>query len=302
MTALPKHEDNIVQFNKGKKMADKFEKGYVMSSQLYRKEVYPFLSDAARHVYFELENKINGFQKDSDFVSYSQLQGNPELEGARTVSRMTVAKGIKELANHGVITILATHPKLGNKYQINEVSLLGKQYTKSTSTPTVPVHVVDQSSTRTVPQVVHVVDTQKKDLKIFIKDTHTIENPPKNSVDEVLSLWIPDLHSLNSWLQRSGEKTMTQDEVNLLLPEVNAHYEARIKSGVATNTKMYANFVKWVKSDYNKYKKQNNDSGVKQGAQAKQKQQREQAWADYYAKRNQQQPNNIIDVIEVQHD
>ena len=302
MTALPKHEDNIVQFNKGKKMADKFEKGYVMSSQLYRKEVYPFLSDAARHVYFELENKINGFQKDSDFVSYSQLQGNPELEGARTVSRMTVAKGIKELANHGVITILATHPKLGNKYQINEVSLLGKQYTKSTSTPTVPVHVVDQSSTRTVPQVVHVVDTQKKDLKIFIKDTHTIENPPKNSVDEVLSLWIPDLHSLNSWLQRSGEKTMTQDEVNLLLPEVNAHYEGRIKSGVATNTKMYANFVKWVKSDYSKYKKQNNDSGVKQGAQAKPKQQREQAWADYYAKRNQQQPNNIIDVIEVQHD
>ena len=98
MTALPKHEDNIVQFNKGKKMADKFEKGYVMSSQLYRKEVYPFLSDAARHVYFELENKINGFQKDSDFVSYSQLQGNPELDGARTVSRMTVAKGIKELA------------------------------------------------------------------------------------------------------------------------------------------------------------------------------------------------------------
>ena len=302
MTALPKHEDNIVQFNKGKKMADKFEKGYVMSSQLYRKEVYPFLSDAARHVYFELENKINGFQKDSDFVSYSQLQGNPELEGARTVSRMTVAKGIKELANHGVITILATHPKLGNKYQINEVSLLGKQYTKSTSTPTVPVHVVDQSSTRTVPQVVHVVDTQKKDLKIFIKDTHTIENPPKNSVDEVLSLWIPDLHSLNSWLQRSGEKTMTQDEVNLLLPEVNAHYEGCIKSGVATNTKMYANFVKWVKSDYSKYKKQNNDSGVKQGAQAKPNQQREQAWADYYAKRNQQQPNNIIDVIEVQHD
>ena len=170
MTALPKHEDNLLQFSKGKKMADKFEKGYVMSSQLYRKEVYPFLSDAARHVYFELENKINGFQKDSDFVSYSQLQGNPELEGARTVSRMTVAKGIKELANHGVITILATHPKLGNKYQINEVSLLGKQYTKSTSTPTVPVHVVDQSGTPTVPQVVHVVDTQKKDLKIFIKD------------------------------------------------------------------------------------------------------------------------------------
>ena len=41
---------------------------------------------------------------------------------------------------------------------------------------------------------------------------------------------------------------------------------------------------------------------IKSSNQAKPKQQREQAWADYYAKRNQQQPNNIIDVIEVQHD
>ena len=55
MTALPKHEDNIVQFNKGKKMADKFEKGYVMSSRLYRQEVRPFLSDAAKNVYAELD-------------------------------------------------------------------------------------------------------------------------------------------------------------------------------------------------------------------------------------------------------
>ena len=41
---------------------------------------------------------------------------------------------------------------------------------------------------------------------------------------------------------------------------------------------------------------------IKSSNQAKPNQQREQAWADYYAKRNQQQPNNIIDVIEVQHD
>ncbi len=41
---------------------------------------------------------------------------------------------------------------------------------------------------------------------------------------------------------------------------------------------------------------------IKSLNQTKPKQQREQAWADYYAKRNQQQPNNIIDVIEVQHD
>ena len=76
MSAVKKHEDNIVQFNKGKKMADKFEKGYVMSSRLYRYEVRPFLSDAAKNVYAELEDRINGFKdKITDHVSYSQLQG-----------------------------------------------------------------------------------------------------------------------------------------------------------------------------------------------------------------------------------
>mgnify|MGYP000715155296 CR=1 FL=1 len=83
MTALPKHEDNLLHFNKGKKMADKFEKGYVMSSRLYRQEVRPFLSDAAKNVYAELEDRINGFKdKITDYVSYSQLQGG-KLEGSK---------------------------------------------------------------------------------------------------------------------------------------------------------------------------------------------------------------------------
>ena len=280
-------------------MSERFVKGFVQSSQLYRKEVYPFLSDAARHVYFELENRLNGFQKNSDSVSYSQLQGDSSLVGARTVARATVAKGLKELVEHGVITVLSTS-KRGNKYQINEVSLLGKQYSKKTSTSSELVQVVDQSSLLGRPQLVHVVDTQKKPLNKSIKEIHTLEISPKNSVDEVLNLWVPDLHSLNSWLQRSGEKAMTQDEVNLLLPEVNAHYERHIKSGAATDTKMYSNFVKWVKGDFSKYKKQN-QSHDKQSTSVKPKQQREQAWADYYAKRNQQQPS-MIDVIEVQHD
>ena len=59
-------------------------------------------------------------------------------------------------------------------------------------------------------------------------------------------------------------------------------------------------WLKWVKN--NSYKFTAKPKNKPQTNQAKPKQQREQAWADYYAKRNQQQPNNIIDVIEVQHD
>ena len=317
MTALPKHEDNIVQFNKGKKMADKFEKGYVMSSQLYRKEVYPFLSDAARHVYFELENKINGFQKDSDFVSYSQLQGNPELEGARTVSRMTVAKGIKELANHGVITILATHPKLGNKYQINEVSLVGKQYTKSASTPTVPVHVVDQSSTRSVPQVVHVVDTQKKDLKIFIKDKEEEEErtnfQAQNRTLNFIEYYTQDRTPV-SFKNLCQKYSVEQDFIAQAKVSFPNHTEQQIQgvlSDLAQWSLSASNFMpqKWMsiwldfmKREPSGQEKRRAESRKQQPKPQSAKQQRDDAWADYYAKRNQQQPNNIIDVIEVQHD
>ena len=258
-----------------------------MSSQLYRKEVYPFLSDAARHVYFELENKINGFQKDSDFVSYSQLQGNSELEGARTVSRMTIAKGIKELANHGVITILATHPKLGNKYQINEVSLLGKQYTKSTSTPTVPVHVVDQSSTPTVPQVVHVVDPQKKDLKIFTKEsssegkpqfkvqenviagyvTYFMNDAKYYSLFELESLYSVDVDFVNQALASYPSLTLKIDNFSEMFNEMR-QWSLTANAGKKQPQQWMNTWLTWVKNNAHKFNEKPKQSTYQPRAKA----------------------------------
>ena len=252
------------------------------------------VSDKAFKCLMFIVRQTVGFNRTSHTIAISQFQKYCGIKKDETV-----AKVIRELEQCKLITV---ERKTGC---LNSYTFTLNQYHETVLPPSKGTTPMKGGYTTTTEQGYTTPmkgGSIKETLKENIKEIHTIKNPPKNSVDEVLSLWIPDLHSLNSWLQRSGEKTMTQDEVNLLLPEVNAHYEGRIKSGVATNTKMYANFVKWVKSDYNKYKKQNNDSGVKQGAQAKPKQQREQAWADYYAKRNQQQPNNIIDVIEVQHD
>lgn len=78
-------------------------------------------------------------------------------------------------------------------------------------------------------------------------DINTQESAAQNSVDEVLNLWVPDLHSLNSWLQRSGEQGMTQGQVDQVLLEVNSHYSPRLKTGLITDTQMYSNFVKWIK-------------------------------------------------------
>lgn len=146
MTALPKHEDNIVQFNKGKKMADKFEKGYVMSSRLYRYEVRPFLSDAAKNVYAELEDRINGFKdKITDHVSYSQLQGG-KLEGSKKLSTKTVSNGLKELLKLGVISIVSENSRKGNEYQINEVSLVEHFTKESTTLPSKGLSLVKGSA------------------------------------------------------------------------------------------------------------------------------------------------------------
>ena len=150
MTALPKHEDNIVQFNKGKKMADKFEKGYVMSSRLYRQEVRPFLSDAAKNVYAELEDRINGFKdKITDHVSYSQLQGG-KLEGSKKMGTGTVRRGLKELLDLGVITLVSENSRKGNEYQINEVSLADHFKNCSTTTKSVALQNLECTTTKTV--------------------------------------------------------------------------------------------------------------------------------------------------------
>ena len=146
MTALPKHEDNLLHFNKGKKMADKFEKGYVMSSRLYRQEVRPFLSDAAKNVYAELEDRINGFKdKVTDHVSYSQLQGG-KLPGSKKLSTKTVSNGLKELLNLGVITLVSESSRKGNEYQINEVSLVEHFTKESTTLPSKALSLVKGST------------------------------------------------------------------------------------------------------------------------------------------------------------
>ena len=142
--------------------SDKFAQGYVMSSRLYRKEVWPFLSDAARNVYAELENRINGHNKESDFVSYSQLQGS-ELEGARQLGRKTVSAGLKELIKYGIITVVSSGKQGMKSYRLNEVSIKDR-FTKGTSSPSTPVHKGNQTSSPSTPVTSSLGE-------------HTIDNP-----------------------------------------------------------------------------------------------------------------------------
>lgn len=152
----------------GKSMySDKFHQGYVMSSRLYRKEVWPFLSDAARNVYAELENRINGHNKESDFVSYSQLQGG-DLKGARKMGRTSVSNALQELIKLGVITVISNGKRGTKSYRLNEVSLKD-QFTNETSTVTGLVQQQDQNQftneTTTSPVTGHTIDSSIDSLE-----------------------------------------------------------------------------------------------------------------------------------------
>ncbi|MDO7530522.1 hypothetical protein Q5M57_00950 [Acinetobacter baumannii] len=248
MGALKQAE--IIPISKGKgNMTDKFEEGHVRSSWQYRRDVYPFLSDAARHVYFMLEGYINGFNKESDYVSYSQLQeekrhkDNPK---ARKSSSKTVSKGLEELISLGVISVISTHPKLGNQYKINEVSL-SDHFTKESTSPSTALYLVKhehftKESTSTLPS--------KDTIDNTYRNIYRESDSQQNQVEEVLKIWEPDLHQLNSWMQRSGLPKINQAQVEELLLEINPHYESKIHTGAVTSTQMYSNFVKWVKRDY----------------------------------------------------
>ncbi|WP_257222433.1 hypothetical protein [Acinetobacter sp. YH12136] len=327
MTALKKHEDNIVQFSKGKKMADKFEKGYVMSSRLYRQEVRPFLSDAAKNVYAELEDRINGFKdKITDHVSYSQLQGG-KLPGSKKLSTKTVSNGLKELLNLGVITLVSENSRKGNEYQINEVSL-AEHFTKENTTlpskalPLVKGSTLPSEAIATLPSkdtielIYRTLSIEllikslrsKKPLKanfysypIFVKqqkakaEAERKDKARKLSYDEVIKLTATSFAQLcdfSLWEQYVSSRSMT----------------AKTKLTKNALNTIYKDFQKWGYDGSNQSLKTSitgNYQGLfepKQTNQAKPKQQRDDAWANYYAKRNQQQPNNIIDVIEVQHD
>ncbi|MFP6840671.1 MAG: hypothetical protein VB979_00250 [Acinetobacter sp.] len=127
-------------------MSIKFDRGYVMSSRLYRYEVRPFLSDAAKNIYAELEDRINGYKdKKTDHVSYSQLQGG-KLAGSKKLSTKTVSNGLKELLRLGVISIVSENSRKGNEYQINEVSLIDHFTKESTTLPSKALSLVNTTT------------------------------------------------------------------------------------------------------------------------------------------------------------
>ena len=207
-----------------------------------------------------LNRHIKGFHLDQKSMGETLVM---KITGIK--DKRTVRKCMADLAKYQLISITKTLGKsssytltLDDRISI-EVVASNATTSKVVASNVVTSHVTTPvTSNATTPVTSNVTTTsdikchsvKEIDLKENIKENFKEKNTQENSVDQVLNLWTPDLHSLNSWLQRSGETPMTQELVNQILLEVNAHYEPRLNAGLITDTQMYSNFVKWIKRKY----------------------------------------------------
>jgi phage replication O-like protein O len=229
----------------------KKEEGYTRTpNALIDDQIMAQLKDKAFKCLMFIVRQTIGFDRTSHTIAITQFQKYCGIK-----KRDTVMSSIGELEDAKLISVVRKTGCLNeyfltlNQYQQTGLVPFTGSTTKRDGTST-----FNGDGTSTVER-----DTIKETLKENIKETHTIENSPKNSVDEILNLWKPNLDSLNSWLQRAGEKSLTQNEMEITLLEVNAHYERQIRSDLVSDSKMYSNFVKWVKGDFSKNKKANSN-------------------------------------------
>ncbi|WP_338841021.1 replication protein [Acinetobacter lwoffii] len=257
----PLPQGQVVHFpkNERKAMSNKEERYTKMPNGLIDGQIMAQLNDKAFKCLMFVMRQTIGFDRVSHPIAITQFQKYCGIK-----KRDTVMSCIRDLEELGLIKVERTTGCL-SEYQFtpdqyrekglvpNEGSTLkgdGTSTTKRDGTST-----AKGDGTSTVER-----GTIKETLKETFKENFKERNAQENSVDQVLNLWTPDLHSLNSWLQRSGETPMTQELVNQILLEVNAHYESRLNAGLITDTQMYSNFVKWIKRKYTQ--KQNSHSAA----------------------------------------
>ena len=228
--------------NEQKAMSKK-EDGYTPLPNFVCDEGYlAVLSGEAIKCLVLLNRHIKGFHEENKAIGESLIL---KLTGFK--DKRTVRKAMSDLAKYNLVSITKTLGK-ATSYEVTFESRLSVELVTSNDTGAL------KAVTSNVPRLVTSNDTgtsnikchSVKEKKINLKESEEQQNP----VDEVLKIWQPDLHSLNSWLQRSGLPKITQDQAEEILLEINPHYESKIHTGAVTTTQMYSNFVKWIKRDF----------------------------------------------------
>ena len=239
----PTPQGELVWFpKKERQVMSKKEEGYTrMPNSLIDDQIMAQLNDKAFKCLMFIVRQTSGFDRTSHTISITQFQKYCGIK-----KRDTAMACIKELEDKNLVQVVR---KTGC---LNEYKIIDNQSHETVLPPNgtstvewVGTSTAKRDGTSTVER-----GTIKENIKENIKHTHIQDEPNKNSVDEVLNLWRPDLNSLNAWLQRAGEMPMTQEAVEQVLLEVNPYYQQKILTGAVTDSLMYSNFVKWIKRKF----------------------------------------------------
>ncbi|HDJ7842959.1 TPA: replication protein [Acinetobacter baumannii] len=229
------------------KTMSKKEDGYTPLPNFVCDEGYlAVLSGEAIKCLVLLNRHIKGFHEENKAMGESLI-----LKLAGFKDKRTVRKAMADLAKYNLVKITKTLGK-ATSYEVTFDDRFTVEQVSSNDTSTLKVvtsnvpTLVTSNDTRTSNIKCHSVKETKKETLKESAQPEQAENP----VDEILKIWTPNLHQLNSWLQRSGLPKINQAQVEELLLEINPHYENKIITGAVTSTQMYSNFVKWVKRDY----------------------------------------------------
>lgn len=231
--------------NEQKAMSKK-EDGYTPLPNFVCDEGYlAVLSGEAIKCLVLLNRHIKGFHEENKAIGESLI-----LKLAGFKDKRTVRKAMADLAKYNLVKITKTLGK-ATSYEVTFDDRFTVEQVTSNDTSTLKVvtsnvpTLVTSNDTRTSNIKCHSVKETKKETLKESAQPEQAENP----VDEILKIWTPNLHQLNSWLQRSGLPKISQAQVDELLLEINPHYENKIITGVISDNQMYSNFVKWIKRD-----------------------------------------------------
>jgi len=228
------------------KAMSKKEDGYTPLPNFVCDEGYlAVLSGEAIKCLVLLNRHIKGFHEENKAMGESLI-----LKLAGFKDKRTVRKAMADLAKYNLVKITKTLGK-ATSYEVTFDDRFTVEQVTSNDTSTLKVvtsnvpTLVASNDTRTSNIKCHSVKETKKETLKESAQPEQAENP----VDEILKIWTPNLHQLNSWLQRSGLPKISQAQVDELLLEINPHYENKIITGVISDNQMYSNFVKWIKRD-----------------------------------------------------
>ena len=201
-------------------------------------EMLAQVSGSACKVYLLIVRKTRGWQKSSDYISYSQIQ---KVAGIK--SHETIKNALNELLVLGLIRVKQGNEKTPNQYRLNDkycstknVEGISKGTTEIVEAST---EIVEQGTTE-------IVDTENNSFKTTREKTSTRTNDENQKNGEGLTLDIEQIKTrfaMAGIIPSTGNVLANSESIGQELYQFNQYYSHLYM----TESQAYAKLIAWFK-------------------------------------------------------